>query len=82
MSKENEVNTNFYVYKRQNNQEENYGFFKNINSYSQNQSETEGLNTIILESQEALDLDLIESDEFENVVDGAILKCSQKLYCR
>ena len=76
MSKENEVNTNFYVYKRQNNQEENYSFFKNINSYSQNQSETEGLNTIILESQEALDLDLIESDEFENVVDGAILKCS------
>ena len=51
-------------------------YYRNSQEYYSKQNIGVMYNSAVLDFAESLELNLIESEEFENVVDGAILKCT------
>lgn len=62
-----------YEYVNQNNEKTNYNLFLNIGNYNQGVGNYEG-SFLEFSEQEAKELNLIPTSEFEYVVDGAILR--------
>ena len=51
-------------------------YYRNSQEYYSKQNIGVMYNSAVLDFAESLELNLIESEEFENVVEGAILKCT------
>lgn len=74
MSKE---KLSFYEYVNQKGEKENYGYSKNKNNYQKTQDNLGKFsNSYSFIFSEAVEINLTEVEEFQMVVDGAILKCT------
>lgn len=76
MSKEKNDEMPFYKYAMKNGEKKQINYYRNSQEYYSKQNIGVMYNSAVLDFAESLELNLIESEEFENVVDGAILKCT------